>query len=103
LKRPYRLEQAERLPHPPTPLAAQLVKKEAASPRRRPLCIKEETPRQPILKTLQQDPQILIANCVQARANLRLPAELSGVLQVGHCATKQGWSRKRNAQALFNP
>jgi hypothetical protein len=31
------------------------VKKEAASPRRRPLCIKEETSRQPILKTLFPD------------------------------------------------
>jgi hypothetical protein len=45
------------------------VKKEAASPQKRPLCIKEETSRQPILKTLERDHQILIANCVRARAD----------------------------------
>src|SRR4029077_3330784 len=58
----------------PWPLSP--VNKEAASPQRRPLCIKEERSRQPILKTLQRDHPILIANWVQARANPGQTAEL---------------------------
>ena len=47
-------------------------------------CIRKEKSRQPILKTLKRDHQILIANCVHARANLRSPAELFDLLQIGH-------------------
>jgi len=59
------------------------IKKEAAP--QRPLCIKaEETSRQPILKTLKRDHQILIANCVHARAKSVAAVKLLPVLQAGH-------------------
>jgi hypothetical protein len=85
LKQPYRLKAGRAATPSPEPLAAQPVKKEAASPQRRPLYFKgRNRPVSPSLKTLERDHQILIANCVQARANPGRPTELFGVLQVGH-------------------
>jgi hypothetical protein len=47
--------------------------------------------RQPILKTLERDHEILIANCVRARANQGRTAELR-LLQIGHCANQQAFN-----------
>jgi hypothetical protein len=48
--------------------------------------------RQPILKTLERDHEILIANCVRARANQGRMAELLRLLQIGHCANQQAFN-----------
>jgi hypothetical protein len=67
---------------PPTPLAVQLVKKRPPPGGLSAL----RASRQPILKTLKRDHQILIANCAHARVNRKRLVELFRLLQAGHYA-----------------
>src|SRR4029077_2605534 len=86
----------------PEPLGRSARKdKEAASPQRRPLCIRKR-PVSPSSKTPKRDNQTLIANCVQARANQRQPIEILELLQVGHCSNRNiGTDPKMNRRMYF--
>jgi hypothetical protein len=77
--------QAESAIPSPEPLGRSACerKEEAASPETAS-CIRKEASRQPILKPSKRDDQILIANCVHARAKSVAAVKLLPVLQAGH-------------------
>jgi len=52
--------------------------------------------RQPILKTLKRDDQILIANCVHARANQRRLIELFEVLPTSHLSKSDHFDPRKS-------
>jgi hypothetical protein len=62
--------------------------------------------RQPILKTLKRDHQILTASFVRARANHWRLIELFGLLQIGHSANRiikaKPHSRRRGDESVPN-